>query len=105
MRIRAIVSTLAIVVTLFGVAGQVEEKVRGAARAREKPKMDAKQQALYDWANHMGMLRGVNELDQIGTLELKATGTIMISGQPCKLTEYLMSVDYQHSGYRINYTC
>src|SRR5215510_910318 len=51
------------------------------------------------------MLRGGQEVDAVATLELQATGMIQIQGQPCKLTNYRASINYQVSGMRVQYTC
>ena len=83
----------------------VHAQIRGASRAPAKPVRDPKAQALYDWANHLGMLRGVREVDAIATLELHGGGTIAVAGQPCSLTEYHVSVNYQDGGMRTMYTC
>ncbi|PYS43693.1 MAG: hypothetical protein DMG14_00030 [Acidobacteria bacterium] len=53
----------------------------------------------------MGMLRGVQEVDAVATLELQATGTIQVQGQSCKLMTYRASINYQVSGMRVQYTC
>jgi hypothetical protein len=60
---------------------------------------------LFNWMWYMGMLRGVQEVDAVATLELQATGTIQVQGQPCKLTNYRASINYQVSGMRVQYTC
>jgi hypothetical protein len=100
-------TTLAAVAVLAGGAMSlpVHAQLRGASRAPSKAAKDPKAQALYDWANHMGMLRGVNEVDAIATLELKASGTITVAGQPCTLTEHRVSVNYQEGAMRVLYTC
>jgi hypothetical protein len=54
---------------------------------------------------YMGMLRGVQEVDAVATLELQGTGTIQVQGQPCKLANYRASINYQVSGMRVQYTC
>ena len=108
MRItRFTVAAVAAIAVLAGGALSlpVHAQIRGAARAPAKPTRDPKAQALYDWANHLGMLRGVREVDAIATLELTATGTVTVMGQPCRLTEYRTSVNYQDGGQRILYTC
>jgi hypothetical protein len=61
--------------------------------------------ALYNWANHMGMLRGVEEHDQIATLEYFADGTLTVNGQACKLTKYHVEINYQMSGQRTDLAC
>jgi hypothetical protein len=60
---------------------------------------------LYNWVWHMGMLRGQAESELIGTLEYKAEGTIQIDGQPCTLTKYRISANYQIPGYRTQIAC
>jgi hypothetical protein len=60
---------------------------------------------LFNWFWHMGMLRGPQEIEAVATLELKATGTIQVDGQPCKLTSYRVSASYQVPGQRIQYAC
>jgi hypothetical protein len=83
-------------------------------RAQDVPRSAAKEtiipggalkDVLYWWANHMGMLRGVREVDAIATLDYVGTGTIDVNGQPCRLTRYHVSVNYQVSGMRVDYAC
>jgi hypothetical protein len=60
---------------------------------------------LFNWMWYMGMLRGLQEVDAVATLELQATGTIQVQGQPCRLTSYRASINYQISGMRVQYAC
>jgi hypothetical protein len=60
---------------------------------------------LYNWANHMGMIRSVQEVESIGTLEYLGTGTIAVGGQPCKLTKYRATINYQMTGMRVDFAC
>lgn len=61
---------------------------------------------LFNWRWYMGMLRGVQEIESIATFELrKSTGTIRVDGEPCKLTNYRASINYQTTGTRAQYTC
>lgn len=61
---------------------------------------------LRNWMEYLGMLRGGKEIDAVASLELsKATGTIYIGGEPCKLENYRASINYQISGMRAQYTC
>ena len=53
----------------------------------------------------MGMLRAVAEQDLIATLEYLATGTVSVSGQPCTLTKYRVTINYQMSGMRAEISC
>ncbi len=42
---------------------------------------------IWNWRQGMGMLRGIQEIESIGTLEVrKSTGTIRVEGQPCTLS-------------------
>lgn len=60
---------------------------------------------LFSWAWHMGMLRGQSEPELVGTLDYHAEGTIQIDGQPCRLTKYRISANYQVPGYRTQIEC
>lgn len=61
---------------------------------------------LFNWMWYMGMLRGVEELDRVATLEVrKGTGTIRVGGQPCTVTDYRASINYQIPGMRVQYSC
>lgn len=60
---------------------------------------------LFNWFWHMGMLRGPQEIEAVATLEHRATGTMQVDGQPCTLTLYRVSTNYQVPGQRIQYTC
>ena len=60
---------------------------------------------LYNWTWHMGMLRGQAEPELIGTVEYQAEGTIQVDGQPCKLSKYRISANYQIPGYRTQIEC
>src|SRR5437763_902664 len=60
---------------------------------------------LFNWTWYMGMLRGVDEHELIVSLEYQGKGTIQVDGQPCTLTKYRMSTNYQTPGQRVQYTC
>ena len=60
---------------------------------------------LFNWTWHMGMLRGVDEHELIVSLEYQGKGTIQVDGQPCTLTKYRVSTNYQTPGQRVQYTC
>ena len=60
---------------------------------------------LFNWMWYTGMLRGVQEVDAVATLEIQGTGTIQVQGQACKLANYRVSFNYQVSGMRVQYTC
>jgi hypothetical protein len=60
---------------------------------------------LYNWAWHMGMLRGQAEPELVATLEYRAEGTVEVDGQPCTLTKYRISANYRIPGYRTQIEC
>ena len=61
---------------------------------------------LFNWMWHQGMLKGTDERDMVATLEYQAKGgTIQVDGQPCTLSKYRASTNYQTLSQRINYTC
>jgi hypothetical protein len=54
----------------------------------------------------MGMLRSGNESELVKTLEYEAEGgTVQVNGQPCQLTKYRVSANYQIPGYRTQIVC
>ena len=53
----------------------------------------------------MGMLKGHDERDMVASLEYQGKGTIQVDGQPCTLTKYRASTNYQTFSQRIQYTC
>ena len=60
---------------------------------------------LFEWANHMGMLRGVQQVESMATVEYLGTGSINVGGQQCKLTNYRALINYQTPGARIIFAC
>ena len=53
---------------------------------------------LFNWGWHLGMLRGEAEIDLIASLEYQGKGTMQVDGQPCTLTKYRISTNYQDFG-------
>ena len=80
---------------------------RGAAPPPYTPAAGARdlRSVLHNWGWHLGMLRGEAEIDLIASLEYKGTGTVQVDGQPCKLTAYRISTNYQVSGQRTQIAC
>src|SRR4026209_2411281 len=95
---------IAIAIAAVGVAGLAAQQ-GGGARYTPAPGAKDKRAVLFNWAWYMGMLRGPQELEAVATLELKATGTMQVDGQPCRLTKYRISNNYQLSGERIQIAC
>src|SRR6185503_9217823 len=71
------------------------------------PAKDAKdlRAVLFNWMWHMGMLKGTDERDMVGTLEYQGKGTIQVDGQPCTLSKFRASTNYQTYTQRIQYAC
>jgi hypothetical protein len=61
---------------------------------------------MFNWMWHQGILKGADERDMVATLEYQAKGgTIQVDGQPCTLTKFRESTNYQTFSQRIQYTC
>ena len=60
---------------------------------------------LFNWERNQGMLKGHDERDMVAMLEYQGKGTIQLDGQPCALTKYRASTNYQTFSQRIQYTC
>ena len=61
---------------------------------------------LFNWMWHQGMLKGADERDMVATFEYQAKGgTIQVDGQPCTLSKFRQSTNYQTFSQRIDYTC
>jgi hypothetical protein len=71
------------------------------------PAPDAKdlRAVLFNWERNQGMLKGHDERDMVASLEYQGTGTIQVDGQPCTLTKYRASTNYQSFSQRIQYAC
>jgi len=60
---------------------------------------------LFNWMWGMGMLKGTDERDMVATLEYQGRGTIQVDGQPCTITRFRTSTNYQSFTQRIQYAC
>ena len=98
MRIAAL--ALAGIVTVGAVAVPVRAQQRVPAQGGTS---DIKA-LLFDLANSMGMLRGMQQEDSIITLEHWATGTATIGQQRVELPEYRASLNYAVPGMRVDVT-
>jgi hypothetical protein len=97
---------LAIVLTICGALtagaqgfGPVAEPYTPAADAKDLKAV------LFKWMWGMGMLKGHDERDMVASLEYQGKGTIQVEGQPCTLTKYRASTNYQTFSQRIQYAC
>jgi hypothetical protein len=107
-RIRWTGGALAIVLALGGPSPAAAQTPPGAAIAEPyTPAKDAKdlKAVLFNWMWGMGMLKGHDERDMVASLEYQGKGTIQVDGQPCPLTKYRASTNYQTFSQRIRYTC
>ena len=98
-----IVGTFIVAALLFATPALAQQPAQG----RYSPPAGAKdlKAVLFNWFWHMGMLRGPQEVEAVATLEHKAGGSVQVNGEPCKLTAYRVSTNYQVPGQRIQYTC
>ena len=80
---------------------------RGRVAEPYTPAADAKdlKAVLFKWMWGMGMLKGHDERDMVASLEYQGKGTIQVDGQPCTLTKYRASTNYQTFSQRIQYAC
>ena len=96
------------VVIAIGVPLASAQTPPGAATGEPyTPAKDAKdlKAVLFNWFWHQGMLKGHDERDMVGTLEYQGKGTIQVDGQPCTLTKFRASTNYQSFTQRVQYTC
>jgi hypothetical protein len=98
-------------ITIGGAALGAQQAQQPAKAPRTPPATPAAVAAgdvksvIFNWMWYTGMLRGVQEVDSVATLELVGTGTMQVGKQPCKMANYRWSVNYQVSGMRVQYTC
>jgi hypothetical protein len=99
--------TLAVVITVIGLlpAGAQAQGRGGPPPYTLAPGAKDLRAVLFSWTSYMGMLRGIDEHELIVSLEYQGKGTIQVDGQPCTLTKYRASTNYQTPGQRIQYTC
>ena len=82
-----------------GFGGRVPEPYTPAKDAKDLKAV------LFRWMWGEGMLKGHDERDMVATLEYQGKGTIQVEGQPCTLTKYRASTNYQTFSQRIQYAC
>ena len=81
---------------------------RGGGGGQYTPAPGAKdlRAVLFNWMWHQGMLKGADERDMVATFEYQAKGgSIQVDGQPCTLSKFRQSTNYQTFSQRIDYTC
>ena len=107
-RMSWIVVALAVVLAIGAPVTADAQTPPGAATTEPyTPAKDAKdlKAVLFNWMWGMGMLKGHDERDMVATLEYQGKGTIQVEGQPCTLTRFRASTNYQTFSQRIQYTC
>ena len=94
---------------VLAFAGPLTASAQGPREVPEPytPAADAKdlKSVLFNWTRNQGMLKGHDERDMVASLEYQGTGTIQVDGQPCTLTKYRASTNYQSFSQRIQYEC
>ncbi len=99
---------LAVVLAIGGPLTAGAQAPRGGANTEPyTPAPNAKdlKAVLFNWMWGMGMLKGHDERDMVASLEYQGKGTIQVDGQPCTLTRYRASTNYQTFSQRIQYAC
>src|SRR5687768_11774789 len=107
-RISWITVVLGVVLTMGVPSTAAAQTPPGAAAgAPYTPAAGAKdlKAVLFNWMWGMGMLKGTDERDMVATLEYQGKGTIQVDGQPCTLTRFRASTNYQRFVQRIQYAC
>ena len=94
---------------VFAIGVPLVAAAQGPGRVTEPytPAADAKdlKSVLFNWDRNEGILKGHDERDMVATLEYQGKGTIQVDGQPCTLTKFRASNNYQTLSQRIQYTC
>src|SRR5579862_699325 len=98
---------LTILLTLSVLPAASAQGRQGGNAEPYTPAADAKdlKAVLFRWMWSMGMLKGHDERDMVASLEHQGKGTIQVDGQPCTLTKYRASTNYQSFSQRIQYSC
>src|SRR5215831_7792528 len=106
-RISWIKVALAVGLALSGPLTASAQGPRGGVPEPYTPAKDATdlKAVLFNWMRNMGMLKGHDERDMVAMLEYQGKGTIQVDGQPCTLTKYRASTNYQTFSQRIQYAC
>ena len=98
---------LALAFAASALTASVAQAQFGNFKPPYTPAKDARdlRAVLYNWTWYTGMLRGLDEHELMASLEYQGTGTIQVDGQPCRLTKYRASINYQLPGERVQYSC
>src|SRR5438876_5500792 len=98
---------IGVVLTISALSRASAQGPRGGVPEPYTPARDATdlKAVLFHWMWSMGMLKGHDERDMVASLEYQGKGTIQVDGQPCPLTRYRTSTNYQTFSQRIQYAC
>src|SRR6266446_2270052 len=98
---------IGVVLTISALSTASAQGPRGGVPEPYTPAKDARdlKAVLFNWMRNMGMLKGHDERDMVAMLEYQGKGTIQVDGQPCTLTKYRASTNYQTFSQRIQYAC
>src|ERR1043166_6306829 len=101
------IGAFAVVLAMGGPSAVAAAAPRGPGAEPYTPAKDAKdlRAVLFNRMRNMGMLKGHDERDMVASLEYQGAGTIQVDGQPCTLTKYRASTNYQTFSQRIQYSC
>ena len=97
MRIPAFVFAGVVTVGVMTVSMAAQQKPAAAANPTDVKGI------LFELANSMGMLRGMQQEDSILTLEHWLKGTMTVGQQRVDLPEYRISINYSVPGMRVDY--
>jgi hypothetical protein len=97
MRITALVLAGALTVSALAVSTRAQQQ-----RAAQPTNSSDVKGLVFELANSMGMLRGLQQEDSILTLEHWAKGTMTVGGQRFDVPEYRMSINYNVPGMRVD---
>ena len=92
----------------LALSGTLTASAQGPGRGRvsepHTPAKDAKdlKSVLFNWMRNEVMLKGHDERDMVAMLEYQGKGTIQVDGQPCTLTKYRASTNYQTFSQRFS---
>ena len=100
-----ITCVLAVTVALVGALPAAAQFGGGPPAYTPEPGATDLKAVLFNWAWHMGMLRGQAEPELVATLEYRAEGTVQVDGQVCSLSGYRISANYRIPGYRTQIEC
>ena len=84
-------------------AGTLMAPARAAQRAAPPENPTDVKALVFELANAMGMLRGLQQEDSILTLEQWAKGTMIVGQQRFEVPEYRLSINYAVPGVRVDF--